>query len=229
MDPAKIIIPTVLCYTKSSFVEWVEELKGFFKIIHVDVVDSSYGEQTWFDEIEVFEILEPFGKVIIHLMVEDPLVFLTNKSHLLKKDNVLYLIRLNKSKSIDNLNSLKELGYNVGVFFEIGDNFSVSPSLFGVCKEFMFLAVIAGKSGQRANLQVLDNIKNFCSVNKELIAETGSMVISVDGGLSSENALEYIESPANTIYANSYLKQNGVEESFNKLSLLNGGTEEQMN
>ena len=219
MPPNKIITPTVLALNKESFESWCKELKKYFDTIHVDVVDSSYGDQTWFDEIETFKILKNYRSIVVHLMVENPIIFLRNKKDFLERDKTRYLIRSNSFENEQEIQELIDIGFDLGIYFEIGNNIQDKSDKFILFNEFMFLAVIPGKTGQRPNLEVIENLNAFAKTNSDIMLKK---ILSIDGGLSESTMQTYMHSMANIIYTNSFLKKNGIEEALRKLNTVTG-------
>lgn len=215
MGSTKTLIPTATCYSKKEFVEWVNELRPYFKSIHLDVVDYSYGPQTWFDDVEIFEESSHFEKIIVHLMVEDPVLFLTNKSEILKKDNTKYIFRLSKARNVSVLQNLKNLGYDIGVCFELGDSLKVSPEIFSMVTEVMFMGVIAGKSGRSTDLSAVSNLDFF--VDEYKLDVMDHITVSIDGGFNEITANSYINSKCAVLYVNSFLRKNGIKKAFSIL------------
>ena len=144
MPPNKIITPTVLALNKESFESWCKELKKYFDTIHVDVVDSSYGDQTWFDEIETFKILKNYRSIVVHLMVENPIIFLRNKKDFLERDKTRYLIRSDSFENEQEIQELINIGFYLGIYFEIGNNIQDKSDKFILFNEFMFFLRTAG-------------------------------------------------------------------------------------
>ena len=219
MPANKTITPTVLALNKESFESWCKELKKYFDTIHVDVVDSSYGDQTWFDEIETFKILKNYRSIVVHLMVENPIIFLRNKKDFLERDKTRYLIRSNSFENEQEIQELIDIGFDLGIYFEIGNNIQDKSDKFILFNEFMFLAVIPGKTGQRPNLEVIENLNAFAKTNSDIMSKK---TLSIDGGLSESTMQTYMHSMANIIYANSFLKKNGIEEALRKLNTVTG-------
>ena len=223
MPPNKIITPTVLALNKESFESWCKELKKYFDTIHVDVVDSSYGDQTWFDEIETFKILKNYRSIVVHLMVENPIIFLRNKKDFLERDKTRYLIRSNSFENEQEIQELINIGFYLGIYFEIGNNIQDKSDKFILFNEFMFLAVVPGKTGQSPDLGVIENLNAFAKTNSDIMLKK---ILSIDGGLSESTMQTYMHSMANIIYTNSFLKKNGIEEALRKLNTV---TDKQIN
>ncbi len=219
MTSAKLIIPTALSYNKKEFVFWVKKLEPFFKSIHLDIVDSSYGRESWFDEFITFDYLKSFNKIIIHLMVSDPFDFLFNKSKYLKKKNTIYLLRYSSlGENIKNkLMRLKSLDFNLGLFFNLTDSMDLPLEHLQYFSEFMFMCVKAGKSGSKYNPKGLKNLDDFIKKYDNFLLDT---TLSVDGGFNELTYQEFLSSKAYVIYTNSFLKKNGPKEALNKLSIL---------
>ncbi len=219
MEPAKTIIPAVLSYSKQDYISWVSELKNYFKSVHIDVIDSSYDKESWFDSFSAFKYLEDFNNIIVHLMVLDPFEFLFNKSSHLKKEGALYILKYSSLGDMvkDKLNRLRALGFKLGVFFNPEDSLEIPLEHFQYFKEFMFMSVTPGRAGSDFNQKGLDNLKAFKQKYDKFLLDT---TLSVDGGFNELTFKSFFNSPAEVIYTNSFLKSNGVKEALNKLSIL---------
>jgi pentose-5-phosphate-3-epimerase len=214
--PAKTVIPTALVYSKKELEDWAKECQKHFSAIHVDVVDASYDTETYFDELETFKVLKDFEKLVVHLMVEDPVLFLQNKANTLKKDGTIYIFKYTHAQDILTIKNLKSLGYTVGICFEIGDSTQVNPEIFSLITEVMFVAVAPGQSGREANLDMLEELNKFYKTHKLDVFD--HIKVSVDGGLKANNLRQYVTSNANILYTNSFLKNSGIDVALKKLS-----------
>lgn len=211
MSTAVNLVPTVTEYSRKETVKWVNKFKEHTKAIHFDVIDESYGPQTWIDEYELFDVLKDFENVIVHLMVSDPIAFLTNKTDVLRKQNVRYLIHYKKIDNKETLTKLKDLGYQLGVFFELGDVLQINNEYLEYIDEIMFMPIKAGKTGQKADLSILQDAHTLIDEHLELVT---TKVISFDGGFSEGIADKLGILPLNIIYANSFFKNQEIEKAF---------------
>ena len=214
MSAQKIIIPTLTEYSEKDFKFWAKELKPYFKSIHIDVIDESYGQATWFDEIDSFKFLPDYKNIRVHLMVEDPIVYLENKKNLLKKEEVIYLIPKSKVDEYKDFLDLEKLGYNLGIVYEPTDQPNPAPQLFSVVKEFMFMGIIPGATGRKMVIDVFEKMEYFV---KEFKPGAFDIPLSVDGGFSEESANNFLHCGAKIIYANSFFKKQGVKLAVDKL------------
>lgn len=215
MNTAKKVVPTALTYSKVELENWVKQLSPYFNNIQIDVVDASVDKQSYFDEVETFDVVKSFTHVSIHLMISDPVLYLRNKSNVLKKENTIYLFDYFKLDSTSAVKELNNLGYKIGISFEPGDTFDVNPEIFSLIKEVMFIAVTPGKSGREPNLDMLEELNTFYQKHKLDVFD--NLVVSVDGGLKVSNLSKYLNSKASVIYANSFFKNNGVAEALKLL------------
>ncbi|NCQ56067.1 hypothetical protein GW755_02875 [bacterium] len=218
MSAQKIIIPTLTEYGEKDFKFWAKELKPYFKSIHVDVIDESYDKPTWFDEIDSFQLLTDYQNIRVHLMVEDPVVYLENKRNLLKKEGVIYLIPKTKVDDYKDFLDLEKLGYNLGIVYEPADQPNPAPQLFTLVKEFMFMGIIPGATGRSMVIDVFEKMEKFV---KDFKPEAFDIPISVDGGFNEETASKFLHSDAKIIYANSFFRNHGVKPAIDKLESFN--------
>lgn len=215
MSTAKKFVPTALTYSKAELEDWVKQLAPYFKDIQIDVVDASVDKQTYFDEVETFDVVKSFTNVSIHLMISDPVLYLKNKSNVLKKDGTVYIFDYFKISSIAQIKELKSYDYKIGISFEPGDSLDVNPEIFSLINEVMFVAVTPGKSGRDPDLDTLENLGSFYDKHKLDVFD--NLVLSVDGGLKVSNLSKYLNSKAGVVYANSFFKNNGIEEAVKLL------------
>lgn len=217
MSAQKIIIPTLTEYSEKDFKYWAKELKPYFKSIHVDVIDESYGQPTWFDEIDSFAFLPEYQNIRVHLMVEDPIVYLENKKDLLKKDGVIYLIPKSKVDEYKDFQDLKKLGYNLGIVYEPEDQATTAPELFNLVNEFMFMGIVPGGTGRKVGIEVFAKMEEFVLNFKP---EAFEIPVSIDGGFNEETADKFLQSKATIVYANSFFRKQGVKTAIEKLEAL---------
>lgn len=216
MTAAKKFIPTALTFSKTELEKWVKQLKKYFKDIQIDVVDASVDKQTYFDDIETFEVVKDFNKVSVHLMISDPVLYLKNKSNVLKKDGTIYIFKYFKLGSVLDLKQLKKLGYKIGISFEPDDSLEINPEVLSLINEVMFVLVTPGKSGRDPKIEMLQDLNSFYEKHKLDVFD--NLNVSIDGGLKISNLQKYINSKANIIYSNSFFKTNGVEEAISLLT-----------
>lgn len=214
MSSQKIIIPTLTEYTEKDYKFWAKELREFFNSIHIDIIDQSYGRQTWFDEVDGFNYVKDYSKVWVHLMIEDPITYLENKKSLLKTDNVIYLIPKSKVDEYKDFQDLKKLGYNLGVVYEPADEVTPAPELFNIVSEFMFMGIQPGGTGRDMVIDVFQRLSDFVAKYKP---DAFDLPTSIDGGFNTESGGRFLDSKVNIIYANSFFRKNGVKEAVELL------------
>lgn len=218
MSTAKIVIPTITAYSINQVTEEAKKYLNYFDTIHFDVIDLSYGNPTFFDEVEVLNALSKYTKIVMHLMVQNPSMFLVNKKDLLLKNNITYILP-NKKVGLSNIIALQKLGFNLGLSYELGEKPSINTEIIGTLKEIMFLPIVPGKTGQTPQLSFLSVMENF--INQYKVDMYNTITISIDGGFNRLNAHEYLQTNANVIYANSFFKKTSLLQTIEELRSLN--------
>lgn len=192
-------VPGIIPKNYQEVEYFAKRVNSVFNIVHIDVVDASYGSESWFDESQIFGLFENFKRVSIHLMVQEPITFLKSKN--LKKENTTYLIS-KKWLNATTISELKNLGYSFGVFFEINDDLNLDSEYYSKLDEILFLLVLAGDKGRKPSLKRLVEVGQFIKNKKLDVFE--NLNLSLDGGLSRENAKNYLDSGVKTIYGTSF-------------------------
>lgn len=210
-------VPAIIPKSFEDCEIFAKKMEPYFKFAHIDVVDASYRNETWFEADKIFMPFEKFTETSVHLMVQDPILFLNSKAKTLKKENITYLVR---SKFITSqvLQNLKTQGFNIGIFYEIGDLYEIDVSLLSKLDEILFLLVLAGDKGRESNLDIFPVINKFYEKYKCDVFE--NLKISIDGGLNNSNIQKYIQSKADKIYANSFFNDLAFTNSLDTIKNL---------
>lgn len=218
MSTTKIVIPTITAYSLNQVIEEAQKYLNYFDTIHFDVIDLSYGNPTYFDEVEVITALSKYKNIVMHLMVQNPSMFLVNKKEILLKNNITFILP-NKKVGISNILALQKLGFNIGLSYELGEKPTINTEIISTLKEIMFLPIIPGKTGQTPQLSFLSTMESF--INEYKIDMYSNITISIDGGFNRLNAHDYLLTNASVIYANSFFKKTSLQQTIEELRNLN--------
>lgn len=218
MSTTKIVIPTITAYSLNQVIEEAQKYLNYFDTIHFDVIDLSYGNPTYFDEVEVITALSKYKNIVMHLMVQNPSMFLVNKKETLLKNNITFILP-NKKVGISNILALQKLGFNIGLSYELGEKPTINTEIISTLKEIMFLPIIPGKTGQTPQLSFLSIMESF--INEYKVDMYSNITISIDGGFNRLNAHDYLLTNASVIYANSFFKKTSLQQTIEELRNLN--------
>lgn len=214
----KIVIPTITPYSLRDIVDESAKFENNYSTIHFDVIDLSYGTPTYFDEVEIEKNLRNYSKVVIHLMVANPTMYLINRKDRLDHQKNLFIIPFKKVNFM-NIEALKKQGFRIGLSFELGDSCEIDPTLIQSVEEFLFLPIVPGATGRNPDLNFLTKMDLF--YNKYRLEFYKNITVSIDGGFTEMNATEYLETHASVIYANSFFSKYSLAESLAKLRSIN--------
>ena len=182
--------------------------------LHIDVMDGKFVSDTQFSIDEIKNIINKSNKKIdIHLMVEDPYIYIKE----LVNYNIDFItIHLEIEQDIDELiNLIKK--HNIGVGISIKPNTNVSEIIRYLDRIDLVLvmSVEPGLGGQSFINNSLDKVKELKKIinNKNL-----DVKIEIDGGVKDTNIKKISDSGVDISVVGSFItKSNNFEESIKKL------------
>lgn len=190
------VIPALLEYELTDIKRKIASLEHFVNLIHIDIADGKFVENTTYQTISEIEKLKTQASLELHLMVTQPEKYLPQSNEVIKK--IIMHIE-SASFSRDLLNEVQEKGFALGLALNPETDFlEVEPFLDYVdCVQFM--TITPGFQGQYFLSEVLEKIKDF----HERFPETP---IEVDGGINPKNAKLVAEVGATLLVSGSYIQ-----------------------
>ncbi|MFW6172169.1 MAG: ribulose-phosphate 3-epimerase [Elusimicrobiota bacterium] len=172
---------------------------------HMDIMDGHFVDNISFgpDVVKTFSRATSFP-IHTHLMIEKPQKFVERFFDAGSSTVTVHVETLNS----ENKDILKK--ENMGISFDAGEEpEEVFPYLEYVDR-VLVMSVYAGFGGQKFIEQSLDKIKKIADIRKE---KGYDFIISVDGGVNSDNAQKCIKAGADELVIGSYLTKSDDPES----------------
>jgi ribulose-phosphate 3-epimerase len=165
-----MIIPSILEDNLESFQKRIEQVKGFVKKVHIDVLDNTLSP---FQTVLVKDIanLKIDIDSELHLMVQSPSGYIED----IKKINPSRVII---HKEIENFEEESELFSDFEVYVGVDLHSSLPDSLDNKFSGILLMSVEIGKSGQEFDPLVFGKIKKAVEFSPN---------IEVDGGINEHN------------------------------------------
>jgi len=199
------LAPTILTYSKKDFYNVLMNSKLLgFNFFHIDIIDSSYSDPTWFDAKMFFDS-PATKKFVFHLMVEDVEEFLDVNEYFISKDeDVRFLINLTNYKNLLDRNSrfLEVANFDLVIEQKELDD-EVPLEILKMVREVCFMPIFPGLNGAEIQIRTFDYIDKFRLDFKKII-EDRKIFISTDGAFNEKTAKLYED--IDLVYSGSYLK-----------------------
>lgn len=181
------IIPAILANTIDDFNQKLSVLSSFSKEIQIDIADGAFVNSKTFELIDIKEL--PKDIVFeLHLMVSDPLEYLSNIKRLGIK-RVVFHNEIDKS-TMDVVEALKKEGIEVILALNPHSDIPTLQDYVAHVDGLLLMSVAPGFGGQELIPSVLEKAKI-------LRARYPEILIEMDGGIKKENIAEVFESGVN--------------------------------
>lgn len=171
--------------------------------IHIDVMDGVFVNNKQYSINEIKELsLVSKKKLDVHLMVEDPIIYI---NELILLNNIEYItIHLEIDKNIDELLSIINSN-NIKCGLSIKPNTDIEKILPYLSKVnlILIMSVKPGLGGQEFILNTFQKVKNI----KNLI-DKRKIEVSVDGGINNTNIRQVKENNIDMVVVGSYITNN---------------------
>lgn len=191
------LIPALLCASRREFENKIRTIESFAGMVQIDVLDGTWlPEKNWADPELVAEILSPLH-FEIHLMVENPILYLSRWSELPSVRRVIFHIEpVTDPKHI--IEAIRFYGREVGIALSPRTPLEAIADYVPYVDEVLFLTVEPGGSGRPFVPEVVKKISAFSRANP-------LVPIAVDGGLSTATIPDCIAAGATRLVVNSSL------------------------
>ncbi len=184
--------------------------------IHLDVMDGKFVDNKSYtlSDLKRFNDIST-KKFDVHLMVKNPEKYMYDIAML----NVEYVtFHFEAVKDIDALiKTVKNYGLKVGLSINPDTDISLLYPYLKILDLILIMSVYPGKSGQAFISSTLDKIKLLKS---EINNRNLNTIISVDGGVNSENALELKMYGIDMVVSASFIQTDEMNSRINYLKEL---------
>jgi ribulose-phosphate 3-epimerase len=209
-----LIIPAILAKTEEDYEVLVSELNAFDELknslVQIDFTDGIFvnSKTTYWD---VFDKYPLNYEIEAHLMVQEPLSFLTRLSSYRFK-RVVFHIEVGNTEEI--IRQIKERHMEVGLALNPETSLdSVVPYLSQI-DVLLILGVNPGFGGQEFKSEVLDKVKEAFKLRNE---GSYSFKIEVDGGVNETTISAIQEAGADLLVVGSALSKGNIDENYRRL------------
>lgn len=178
------------------------------RYLHLDVMDGTFVPNISFG-IPLISSIRRVTEIIfdVHMMVGEPGRYIRD----LKKAGAdIITIHQEACTHLDwTIEQIKEAGMKAGVAINPATPVSALDCILGQVDMILIMTVNPGFGGQRRILYTLDKIREL----KGKLQEKGMMAdIQVDGGVTPDNAWEFLDAGANILVAGSSVFQGDAEK-----------------
>lgn len=179
--------------------------------LHVDIMDGVFVTDKTEDLTRYLKNIPK--KLDVHLMVQDPLIYLNDYIDLPVE---YFTFHLEIKKDLLNIiNKIKEKNFKVGIAINPDTSINELNSYLPIIDQILVMGVYPGKGGQKFIPTILSKIKQLRLLKQE---NNYKYLISVDGGVNAESAQLIKEAGADMIVSGSYITMSDDYQSkINKL------------
>ena len=179
-------------------------------LIHMDIMDSKFVPFNSFTDNEIELIVNTTNKPLdVHLMVNSPIEYINYYAKL----NTKYItIHYEITDYLNAIKKIKDLGIKVGISIKPNTNIEEIYDILPLIDLVLVMSVEPGQGGQKFMPEALEKINKL---RKKINSLNLNVLISVDGGINNNSAIECIEKGADMLVIGSALAN-----SFNKVSFL---------
>lgn len=177
--------------------------------IHIDTMDGNFVDNY---QIPIEEILqlekETKKKLDIHLMVNDPLKYITQLENK-KIEYITFHIEI-KQNINEIINQIKKLNYKVGIAINPTTNIETIIPYLNIIDLILIMSVEPGKGGQKFIESTINKAIQLKKINKKI-------TIEMDGGINNIN-IKNIKPYIDIAVVGSYItNNNNYNEAINNL------------
>jgi ribulose-phosphate 3-epimerase len=171
------VLPSVFATDEEEYVERYEIAASICKKIHVDVMDGMFVK----NKSPPLSVLRkmPGVKIEVHLMVRDPLQYVSTVEHLGAKKVYFHIENYKDRKQLlQDIFTFKESGIKAGIAVSPKTDIADVKDYLDSCDSILIMSIEPGKEGQTFLENTLDKIDKLRKMTKK--------EIGVDGGINRE-------------------------------------------
>lgn len=180
--------------------------------LHLDVMDGTFVPNISFG-MPVIASIRRISELIfdVHMMVREPERYIMA----LKKAGAdMITIHQEASTHLDwTIEQIKKAGMKAGVAVNPATPISALDCILGQVDMLLVMTVNPGFGGQQRILYTLDKVKEL---RRKLVLRNIQADIQVDGGVTADNAWEFLEAGANVLVAGSSIFQGDAGKNTKK-------------
>lgn len=198
-----MIIPAILEDTFEDIEKNLRIIEEVSPVVQIDIIDGSMYKDKSFLDINKLGNLNSKSDVTIHLMVNDPGVFVKKKGIFIPaskskiKGVSTIITQLIPNATLENFIKIsKDLGYKVGLSINADQDNSLLDSFIKDIDLVQFMGVIPGRQGNEFIPKVLDKIKDFKN-------RYPAMKTQIDGGVNEATLPLVLETGVDNIVVGS--------------------------
>lgn len=178
-------------------------------LIHLDIMDNVFVPYTSFNDEEINIIVNNTNKPLdVHLMVKDLEEYIEKYS---KFNPTFITIHYEAINNIEIINKIKKLGIKVGISIKPNTKVEEIYDLLPLIDLVLIMSVEPGRGGQTFITSSLEKIEKL---NKKIINDNLNVLISVDGGINNNTAINCINSGVDILVIGSALVNSKDKKQF---------------
>lgn len=188
-------IPAILAAEEADYEKKLRQVENLVVRVQIDIMDGVFVDNVTVGAATVGK----FGTVVsrdIHLMVNDPIAHVGEFSRI-GVDRLIFHAEVCEDMEMV-IEEIKSLGNRVGVALNLETPVALIDRIVASVDLVQLMAIEPGFSGQRFDSHVLPKILS-------LREKYPNLCLSVDGGVSLENARSLVEAGATELVAASHL------------------------
>lgn len=189
-----MIIPGILEQDFNVIERKVKTIDAFVDLIQVDVADGRLVDGKTFLDPRKLDTIKTPAMFELHLMVEDPLLYLREKIQKVER----VCVQIEASHIEEFIDKAKEMTYKVGLSLNPETAIEALEPYISKIDYVQFMTVIPGDSGRPFDKEVLNKIEDFKNKHKKF-------VIQVDGGINFDTIKLVLNKGVSNVVATSQI------------------------
>lgn len=191
-----VVIPTVLATTSDEYAPMLARAESLSQRVHVDICDGQFADTQTVNLAQVQ--VGPNTQLDLHLMVQDPVNQLETALSL--KPNLIIFHAEASGDIAGSMAHVRELGTKAGIALLPGTPVESTRQLIETADHVL---VFTGQLGHNGGQFQIDQLTKAADVRKI----KPEVEISVDGGVSDQNAALIVLQSIDVLYSGAFLQQ----------------------
>lgn len=205
-----MIIPAILEKDWAELQKKLEACREFASSVHIDFIDGKFVNNKSYLEFGNFKKYSEYFNLEAHLMVEEPVEYLEDLSKAGFKTFLGHIEKMHDQvEFVAKGEALGEVGLALDLHTSIDDIEVVLDDL----DRILLMSVVAGKSGQEFDENILEKIKDL---RAQYLGN-----IEIDGGVNDKTLPKARTVGANSFCVTSYLFKDDPVKNFRTLESIN--------
>lgn len=191
------IIPAVLAKTTQELADIKNKLEWYSGPLHIDIGDGQLVSTVTVGREEISQAF-PNRPLQLHLMVDEPENVVSLWLDMPNLQSIIFHIEAT-DKASEIIDTIHQAGKRSSVAIKPETDIELLEPLIGKANFFHFMTVDPGNYGGQFQERVIQKISDFRNHHAEV-------AVSVDGGVTPENAKMLIEAGAMNLVVGSYIQ-----------------------